>query len=65
MLSTKVDHTRGLCGKPNVPNNTPMITVVEHPAHCQCCESEMEVREMNSISMQQLGMYRLVCPTCP
>jgi len=61
----KIDHTRGLCGKPNVPDSTPRDVVEKTPAHCLCCDSEMYIEELNSMGMQQLGMYRLCCPKCP
>lgn len=62
---TVCDHTRGLCGKPNVPNNTSREEVEKNPAHCLCCESEMRVEDTTSSGMGQLGMYWLICPICP
>lgn len=59
------DHTRGICHEPDVPANTPQEYVKENPAHCTCCGSKMKIRELTSMEMQQLGMYALVCPTCP
>ncbi len=59
------DHDRGLCDEPDVPNNTPRAVVESSPAHCRCCGSAMEIHEMNSLGMQQAGMYRLICPVCP
>ena len=61
----KIDHSRGLCGMPDVPNNTSLEQVLANPAHCQCCGSEMKVIDCNSIGMQQLGMYWLICSNCP
>jgi len=63
--ASTVDHTKGLCGKPDVPNNTPRHVVEANPAHCLCCESEMQVEDCTSEGMNQLGMYWLVCPLCP
>jgi len=60
-----IDHTRGLCGTPDVPNNTSREAVEKNPAHCRCCGSEMVIRECSSMGMQQLSMYWLLCPTCP
>ena len=60
-----IDHTRGLCGKPDVSNNTPRHVVEANPAHCLCCESEMRVEDCTSEGMSQLGIYWLFCPTCP
>ena len=60
-----LDHTRGLCGLPDVSTDTPRATVEARPAHCQCCGSAMEVKECSSLGLQQLGMYWLVCPACP
>lgn len=62
--SSIIDHTRGLCGKPDVPNNTPREIVEENPAHCLCCGNEMEIEEMHSTGMQQAGMYILTCTFC-
>lgn len=60
------DHTRGLCGKPNVPiDNTPREEVEQNAAHCLCCGSEMRVEDCTSSGMNQAGMYWLICPTCP
>ena len=61
----KVDHTRGLCGKPNVPENTPREEVEKTPAHCRCCGTEMIIVEPHSIGMAQLGIYHLICLGCP
>ncbi|MEK7578235.1 MAG: hypothetical protein AAB789_01205 [Patescibacteria group bacterium] len=59
-----IDHTRGLCGAPDVPNNTPRSVVEKNPAHCRCCGSEMYIEECKSLGMQQLDMYVLICPNC-
>lgn len=58
-------HKRKLCGAPDIPNNTPRESVEKNPAHCHCCGSEMYIKECTSLGMQQLGMYWLLCPTCP
>jgi len=60
-----VDHGRGLCGMPNVPENTPRSVVENNPAYCFCCGSKMRIEECTSEGMQQLGMYWLFCSTCP
>lgn len=65
IVSLKIDHTRGLCGKPDVPNNTPQEAVEKNGAKCLCCGSKMEIRELGSLSMEQLGIYQLVCLLCP
>ncbi len=59
------DHTRGLCGKPDVPDNTSRAEVERRPAHCLCCGSEMQVKNTTSSGMNQLGMFWLICPSCP
>ena len=62
------DHSRGLCGQPDIPDNSPrsVRAVVEaNPAHCLCCGSEMSISECTGLDMQLLGMYWLFCPTCP
>ena len=63
MITTATDHSRGLCGKPDIPINTPREVVEQNPAHCRCCGSEMRIVEM-SVGFRLLGMYELVCPTC-
>jgi hypothetical protein len=59
------DHTRGLCGKPDVPNDTPREVAELNPAHCLCCGSDMLVKDTTSLAMNELGMYWLICPVCP
>ena len=61
----KIDYSRGLCSKTDVPNNTPRENLKDKPAHCLCCGAEMLVKETSSLGMQQLGMYWLICPVCP
>ncbi len=63
--ATTVDHTRELCGKPDVPSDTPRHVVEAKSVHCLCCGSEMQVEDCTSEGMNQLGMYWLFCPTCP
>jgi len=65
MKANKIDHGRRLCGKPDVPNDTPIEEVEKHPAHCRCCGSVMTIVKPNSMSLQQLGSYALVCDNCP
>jgi hypothetical protein len=59
------DHTRGLCGKPDVGNELPREVAVANPPHCLCCGSEMSVEDCTSAGMNQLGMYWVICPICP
>ena len=63
-MTVKIDHTRGLCGKPDVLDNTSREAVEKDPAHCRCCGSEMKIEECSSLGMQQLGMLWLICTTC-
>jgi hypothetical protein len=65
MCNSKIDHTRGLCGKPDVPEDLPRDELDRNPAYCLCCGSEMQIEETSSLGMQELGMYWLVCPICP
>ncbi len=58
------NHSRGLCGKPDIPNNTSFEIARANPPHCQCCGATMRVIDSLSLSFQQLGMYEVVCPTC-
>ena len=59
-----IDHSRGLCGKPDV-SYVPLKIAQANPPHCLCCGSEMHTEELISIEMHQLGMYWLFCPACP
>lgn len=59
-----IDHTRGFCGKPNVPLDTSRATVEKNGAKCLCCDSDMEIMDC-SASMDQLGCYALICQICP
>ena len=64
--TTAIDHSRGLCGKPDVSiNGTPREAMEVSPAHCLCCGSKMLVEDCTSEGMNQLGMYWLICPICP
>lgn len=61
----KIDHDRGLCGKPDVPPNTPRFKA-RGKARCQCCNAPlMRDEDATSVSLQQLGCYALICPVCP
>ncbi len=60
----KIDHSRGLCGKPDVPANTPLEEAKEARPHCLCCGAEMQI-VTDGGSLEQLGVYALVCPDCP
>lgn len=64
-MAVMADHSRGLCGKPDVPEDTPREVVEVNPAHCRCCGSKMKIGELGSLGMQQLGMYYLYCTACP
>ena len=58
------NHTRGLCGTPDLPPNTPLEIAIQSPPHCMCCGNKMRVVPAESVSMQQLGIYRVVCDFC-
>jgi hypothetical protein len=60
-----INHMRGLCGQPDIPDNTPRKTVEAQPAYCLCCGSEMYIEDCTSEGMQRLSMYWLFCPECP
>lgn len=64
-MKKNIDHTRGLCGEPDVPLDTPREGVEKNPAHCLCCGSVMEICEPESMMLRRLGSYALICPTCP
>jgi len=70
------DHSRGLCGKPELSGyglteeevnklSLPLEVARVNPPQCRCCGKPMRVVETAlSSSLQELGMYELVCDTC-
>ncbi|KKU93947.1 MAG: hypothetical protein UY26_C0003G0097 [Candidatus Jorgensenbacteria bacterium GW2011_GWA1_48_13] len=62
---TLVDHSRELCGKPDIPEETPREVVERKPAHCLCCGSEMSLEDPPTEGQIIRGEYRFVCPVCP
>ncbi len=66
MALTAIKHKPSLCGKPDVPlNGATQEDLKKHPARCLCCNAEMYTMECDSESMQELGMFLVVCPLCP
>lgn len=63
-MTSEIDHSRGLCQIPDVPSDTPREEVEKNSAHCRCCNSKMDIKEMSD-SFAMLGMYELLCPVCP
>lgn len=64
-VKIEIDHSRGLCGKPNVEKGILSRKEAEtNPPRCLCCGSEMEIVEMASSELQQLGLYKLICLEC-
>jgi len=63
-MKKRIDHTRGLCGKPDIPDGTPLEEARKNPPHCLCCGSTMKVIADGG-SLEQLGVYVVLCPTCP
>lgn len=61
----KIDHSRGLCGKPDVSGMALQKEVEKNPAHCLCCGTQMKIVPPVSTSLEQLGTYALICPFCP
>ena len=73
---TDVDHTRGLCGEPNLTSyglsdediakrNLPREIAEKNPPTCLCCGAVMNVRDCSSDDMNRLGVYLLTCSSCP
>lgn len=58
------DHTRGLCGKPDVGANYTFEEAKRNPPYCLCCRAEMKVVEASSAFIRQLGAYLAICPIC-
>ena len=67
LVSSNINHSRSLCGKPDIPSGQilPQEEAEIRPPKCKCCGSRMVVKECSSIGMQQLGMYWLICEVCP
>jgi hypothetical protein len=70
----RVDHARGLCGKPDLTGYglseqqiadlaLPREAAEANPPPCRCCAHPMRVVGM-SLSFEVLGMYRLECDVC-
>ena len=63
-MSKKVDHSRGFCGVPDVPKDTPLEEARKNPPHCKCCSTKIEIHTDGG-SLEQLGVYAVTCPICP
>ncbi len=60
-----IDHSRGLCHKPDTGTSLPLEKALANPPKCRCCGNPMRVVEDSlSTSFQQLGMYEVVCDFC-
>lgn len=59
------DHTRGLCHQSDRGQNIPLEEARSNPPHCKCCGTKMRVVDSLSTSLQQLGMYQVICDVCP
>lgn len=59
------NHGRDLCGKPDVPRDTPKEVAEKTPPHCLCCGNTMRIVSADSSVMGQLGVYAVVCDYCP
>ena len=72
ITTTRPDHTQGLCGKPDMSKYgkaqddlTLAREIAEaNPPLCRCCGHTLCVVDM-SASLDQLGMFELVCNYCP
>ncbi len=60
-----VDHSRGLCHKPDTGTSLPREVADISPPNCLCCGFTMKVEDLDSLDMERLGMYRVICPICP
>lgn len=60
----KIDHTKGLCGKPNIDINTPLEEAKKIDIRCLCCDTKMQI-VADGGSLEQLGVYVVICPFCP
>ena len=70
-MCKNVDHGRGLCQKPDMSKygkaqndlDLPREVAEADPPSCRCCGHTMRVVEM-SASLDQIGMYELICDFC-
>lgn len=63
-MTEPIDHSRGLCQRPDIPADTPRVVAMGR-AKCMCCGTVMIDEDCDSVAMNMLGMYWLRCPTCP
>ena len=59
-----IDHSLGLCGKPDQTNMT-WEEAQQSPPKCCCCKQPMHPVECVSFGMQELGMFHVLCMHCP
>lgn len=62
-------HKSGLCHQPDkLGLEGAFISYEEFQKNhllCRCCGTTLVPRDSLSLSFQQLGMYEVMCPTCP
>lgn len=69
-LCTGVDHSRGLCHQPDIPNfdvakdQIDRIRLDINPPRCKCCGDALISEDLSSLGVQMGDMYWVVCPTC-
>lgn len=62
-------HKSDLCHQPNKNGLEGTFISFEefqkNPLPCRCCGTMLVPRDSLSSPLQQLGMYEVICPTCP
>lgn len=53
------------CGVPREGFDVPRHTAESGGVHCKCCGSAMLVEDVDSMDMERIGIYRVICTLCP
>jgi hypothetical protein len=61
----KADHSRGLCHLSDRGQELTLEEAQALPPNCRCCGNQLRVVDDMSTSFQQLGMFHVICDTCP
>ena len=63
VISSEINHSRGLCGKPD-NNQMTFEKAFSNPPKCLCCGHPMRPTDSLSSSFQRLGMFEVWCDFC-
>jgi hypothetical protein len=60
-----MEHKKGLCGEPNIPDNVARSALARIEPRCLCCNTPMNIEELLRPRAVPELSYKLVCPKCP